>query len=543
EFFESRKINNQDFYIAYAPFSIGKGTIPWTVGVAIPYEAIYKEANSNLYLAIGIGLAGIFIVSVIVYIIALQISRPIVQTTSILKEIEKGKIPRVKHIRIKGRDEIAEMGRSVLTLIDTLHQTVSFAEAISQNKFDTKYKLLSDEDALGNALLNMQTNLKIAEHEREKREKQELRERWETSGYAEFAEILRLNANNLNALAFSTISAIAAKLEAPAGAIYIVNEDNPEKRFIECIATYGYEKDTENENRIEIGEGMIGSCVMEKEMINVTNLPENYFKISSFSGKSIPSSVLVVPLILGHKVWGAMEIAGFRTFESFKITFVQKISENIASAIYAQRNSEKTVYLLNEANIQAEKIMEKERILREHTAEMELLRAETEKQKAELEKMRSAIAVREFELQQKTKLADQKEEEIEATMRNLSIAQKTTENQNREIEMLTSAIDKALMRAVYGIDGRIIDINERFCEITGFTKEQLIDKHLSYILDTEDDSFAKVWNDVKLGIPFSGKLFRKLKNGVKRTFLITYTPVFDEKNSVTQVYYLGYPLD
>jgi len=190
-----------------------------------------------------------------------------------------------------------------------------------------------------------------------------------------------------------------------------------------------------------------------------------------------------------------------------------------------------------------ERQMEKERILREHTAEMELLRAETEKQKAELEKMRSAIAVREFELQQKTKLADQKEEEIEATMRNLSIAQKTTENQNREIEMLTSAIDKALMRAVYGIDGRIIDINERFCEITGFTKEQLIDKHLSYILDTEDDSFSKVWNDVKLGIPFSGKLFRKLKNGVKRTFLITYTPVFDEKNSVTQVYYLGYPLD
>jgi serine phosphatase RsbU (regulator of sigma subunit) len=63
--------------------------------------------------------------------------------------------------RIRDRnDEIGEMSVALNGLIDGLKSTIDFADEVGTGNFDSYYKPLSEEDALGHALLKMRTELR-----------------------------------------------------------------------------------------------------------------------------------------------------------------------------------------------------------------------------------------------------------------------------------------------------------------------------------------------------------------------------------------------
>jgi len=90
------------------------------------------------------------------------IVRPIREIRKIILDMGIGVMPRQK---IKNRnDEIGEMSVALNGLIDGLKSTIEFADEVGAGNFDSYYKPLSTEDALGHALLKMRTDL--AENER-----------------------------------------------------------------------------------------------------------------------------------------------------------------------------------------------------------------------------------------------------------------------------------------------------------------------------------------------------------------------------------------
>jgi serine phosphatase RsbU (regulator of sigma subunit) len=90
------------------------------------------------------------------------IVRPIREIRKIILDMGIGVMPRTK---IKNRsDEIGEMSVALNGLIDGLKSTIEFADEVGAGNFDSYYKPLSNEDALGHALLKMRTDL--AENER-----------------------------------------------------------------------------------------------------------------------------------------------------------------------------------------------------------------------------------------------------------------------------------------------------------------------------------------------------------------------------------------
>lgn len=155
-------------YYSIAPINIGNTGTPWALGIRVPNDVIMADANRHFFISILVGLLGLSILSIIIWRISVNITQPIRYTTILLKDLAEGKIGDSIKVAVKTHDEIAEMANSANTLLDGFRHTSEFAYKIGEGNLDADYDLLSPNDLLGKALVEMRNKLKQAKLEIEK---------------------------------------------------------------------------------------------------------------------------------------------------------------------------------------------------------------------------------------------------------------------------------------------------------------------------------------------------------------------------------------
>ncbi len=155
----------RESYFMLSPITIGKTNMPWSMGISVPVDVVMAEANRHFYFSMGVGVLGLIILSIIIWIIAKTITSPIKATTELLKKLAEGKIDTSEKIQITTNDEIAEMANSANTLIDGLNHTASYAKKIGEGNLEAYYQLLSEDDILGYSLIEMRDKLKQSKEE------------------------------------------------------------------------------------------------------------------------------------------------------------------------------------------------------------------------------------------------------------------------------------------------------------------------------------------------------------------------------------------
>src|SRR5690606_3730041 len=240
-------------------------------------------------------------------------------------------------------------------------------ENIGNGKYDSEFKPLSQKDVLGNALIEMRNNLKKVADEDKKRN-------WATSGMAKFGDILRNFSNDYEKLSDEIISNLVKYVEANQGALFIIDRDDqveskdPE---MELAACYAWNKKKFMHKKIHKGEGLAGQAWLEGDTIYITDVPDDYINITSGLGSANPKSILIVPLKVNDEIFGVMEIASFSEFEEYKIEFIEKISESIASTISTVKINEKTQKLLKESTMMTEQMRAQEEEMRQNMEELQ----------------------------------------------------------------------------------------------------------------------------------------------------------------------------
>ncbi|MEA2105735.1 MAG: GAF domain-containing protein [Bacteroidota bacterium] len=349
-------------------------------------EARNEMADSFDRLESFIFIAGIILV-IIAISIALYLSRviitPIRKVKGILLEMGKGIMPK-KQIK-ETNDEIGEIAGALNNLIRGLKETTEFALEIGKHNFDSPYVPLSDEDDLGNALLDMRTNLKHATEEEKKRKKEDEQRNWASQGVAKFSEILRQNNDDLTKLSYDIISNLVKYCDANQGGLFILNDDDPDNPYIEMSSAYAYNRKKFLEKRIEPGVGLIGRAIQESETIYITDIPNDYISITSGLGNENPRSLLIVPLKLNEEVYGVIEMASFKPFEKYQIEFVEKIGESIASTYSSAKINIRTAELLEKTQQQAEEMKAQEEEMRQNMEELQATQEESARRETELE--------------------------------------------------------------------------------------------------------------------------------------------------------------
>jgi methyl-accepting chemotaxis protein len=112
-----------------------------------------SSKSSATVITIVLGLIGVALAIAIVLLLSRRIVGGIRQMLKAAKALAEGDVD--QHVDVKGRDEIAEMGRAFGDVIDYLHETADAAGEMGSGNFAVEITPRSERDALRNAFVEM----------------------------------------------------------------------------------------------------------------------------------------------------------------------------------------------------------------------------------------------------------------------------------------------------------------------------------------------------------------------------------------------------
>ncbi len=359
-------------------------------------------------------------------------------------------------------------------------KNVEIANEIASGDLDTEVEVI-EGDLMGSALREMRNSLKQSA-DREKEEK------FINVGIAEISEIIRNNEGNLDDLSFQVISYLVKYLKANQGAIFIRMEEENEE-FLELKGCYAYDRKKFLEKRIAPGEGIVGQCYMEKEYVLLKEIPKGYINITSGLGEATPDFLIVVPVKTEQIIEGVIEIASFTEFEQFKIDFLLKVCENIASVIASAKINEQTKLLFEKSQEQTE-----------------MLRAQ--------------------------------DEEMRQNMEELSATQEEMQRKTQEFETRFRALNESnLCFAEFDLEGNVISANQAFAHKIGRSEEESIGLNHSTLVNNQMTSskFHEILSALNMGEKQEGAFDYSDRSGHSVTLQGSYVLLRDTGGQASSV--------
>jgi len=98
----------------------------------------------------------------------------------------------------------------------------------------------------------------------------------------------------------------------------------------------------------------------------------------------------------------------------------------------------------------------------------------------------------------------------------------------REIVNVLNAINKSSAVVEYCVEGRIRTANSNFLRMTGYTLEELVEKHHSILVEDKkkyDESYHKFWSEIKSGEYKTGQFKRVHRDGSILWVYSTFNPI------------------
>jgi len=215
---------------------------------------------------------------------------------------------------------------------------------------------------------------------------------WISEGKNVISNILRLY-NKLEELGDHILEHLVKYIDAIQGAIYLYNEEDDS---LVSLSTYAYSRKKYITQEFKVGFGMIGQCAYERDHIYRTEIPDDYFTISSgLLGEKKPASLLIVPLISDDMLQGVVEIASLSPeIPEQTIDLVKELGDIIARTIFNLRVNQKTEKLLQESQKMTVELQSNEQKLKENAEEMratqEQLRRSNEQLESQVQEVENA---------------------------------------------------------------------------------------------------------------------------------------------------------
>src|SRR6266700_1948866 len=219
---------------------------------------------------------------------------------------------------------------------------------------------------------------------------------WLKTNLAKFSRMLQ-GQKDLNTVGRLILTELAPVVSAQHAQFYVL-DSNPEQPGLRRLASYGSVGQSAMGNRVELGEGLVGQCAVDKEKILLSNVPVDYIRISSGLGSAPPQNILVLPVIFEGQVKGVLELASFDRFSPTHEVFLDQLTESIGIVINTIEANTRTEDLLKQSQSLAHELQSRQQELQQTNQELEekagLLahqNQEVERKNQEVEQARKAL--------------------------------------------------------------------------------------------------------------------------------------------------------
>lgn len=327
------------------------------------------NVRSGLLVVLGVTFFASLLLSLVLF---RRLVRPISNLREIINRMSRGELPKeLPFYRVR---EVNDMAHSIGVLTEGLQQTTRFAESIGEGELAAEFQVLSEQDVLGNALIQMRDSLQSLAGREERRN-------WGNEAYSQFVELLR-GSSDSKKLASEVLSLLVKQLNANQAALYILDESKENEPSMEMVGCYAWNRNRHLNDRVLPNEGLIGQAWVEGARIYLTDIPQEFINITSGLGSANPTAALVLPLRYNEQILGVLEIASFYNFEEFQLEFLERLAETLASSISNTRTNERTNQLVTELKENSEAMRAQEEELRQNMEE--LLASQEESDRREL---------------------------------------------------------------------------------------------------------------------------------------------------------------
>jgi PAS domain S-box-containing protein len=427
----------------------------------------------------------VLIIALIVIFITLNNSRNTNRLLNFTKELGKGGRP--ARLLFPVGHEYGDIANHLNSYLEKQDEKISFLKTIGDEPGPVSFDPGKD-DILGNEIRIMAERLKRVQSDEKKRQSEDKRASWTSEGIAQFADILRSERENVKELSFRVIQNLVTYLNVEMGTIFLMTGNGGEQKKLKTIAAYAYDRRKYIDKSFELGEGLPGTCALEKEKIYINEVPEEYSDIISGVGMSKPRFVLLVPLKIQEEIFGIIELASFRGLEEHELRFVDQLAESIASTLQSVKTNEQTAVLLHQSQEQSEELLHNEQQLRNNLENLERAREESHRRES-------------------------------------------------EITGILNAMNEASLVAEFNLNGRFTHINDKFTELMESPRETILGKHHHEfaVVDKYAADYRNFWEELRSGRIITREEQLKMFSGKEVWLQQIFTPILNQEGNVYKI--------
>ncbi|HEX9917899.1 MAG TPA: ATP-binding protein, partial [Pyrinomonadaceae bacterium] len=227
---------------------------------------------------------------------------------------------------------------------------------------------------------------------------------------------------------------LAPLVDAQQGVFY-VNASNNGSPLMKLLGGYAFTERKNLSNEYKPGQGLVGQCVLEKERILLTNVPDNYIRIGSGLGEAAPLNIIVLPVLFEGEVKAVIELASFNRFNDTHLTFLDQLTESIGIVLNTIEANSRTEDLLLQSQSLAAELQSQQDELKKKNEQLEQ-QAESLRESEELLKsQQEELQQTNEELQEKATLLEKQKAEVEAKNREVEEARWAMEEKAEQLAL------------------------------------------------------------------------------------------------------------
>ena len=264
---------------------------------------------------------------------------------------------------------------------------------------------------------------------------------WLKTNLAKFSRMMQ-GQRDLESVSRLIMSELTPLVSAQYGAFYMKEDDGTGngngKRLsdvLKLVASYAYKERKNVSNRFVPGEGLVGQAALEKKPIVLTQVPDDYIRITSGLGEAPPRNILVLPIVFEGDVKGVIELASFQQFSQINQIFLDQLAESVGVVLNMIAANMRTEELLQQSQALTQE-------LQSQSAELQAQQEELRRTNAELEAQARTLKASEEQLKDQQEELQQVNEELEEKASLLAEQNRKVEEKNREVEKARSELEE-----------------------------------------------------------------------------------------------------
>ncbi|HEY1610496.1 MAG TPA: ATP-binding protein, partial [Paraburkholderia sp.] len=167
---------------------------------------------------------------------------------------------------------------------------------------------------------------------------------------------------------------------------------------LRLVASYASDGHRAHGKRVELGQGLVGQCAVEKGKILLAPSASSDYRIVSGLFSVMPHNVLVLPIVFEGQVKGVIELASVERFNPTHQAFLDQLTESIGIVINTIEANMRTEDLLKQSQSLAHELQNRQEELQQTNEELQekarLLahqNQEVERKNSEVEQARQAL--------------------------------------------------------------------------------------------------------------------------------------------------------